>query len=82
MQQPSPPPLNAHDALSLPEALGPEHVEPLYRTLLAALTVDPAAAPQARRDAEALLRAFEAVPHYCDVLCTIVARCVCGDWQD
>ena len=75
MQQQPPPQLNAHDMLSLPEALGPEHAEPLYRTLLAALNVDPAN-PQPRRDAEALLRACETVPHYCDLLCTIVAGCV------
>lgn len=84
-QQPPPAPapqLSAHDALSLPEALGPEHVEPVYRTLLAALNVpsssssssDPQQQQQPRGEAEALLRAFEAVPHYCDVLCSIVAR--------
>lgn len=83
-QQPPPPPapqLSAHDALSLPEALGPEHVEPVYRTLLAALNVSSSSSSdpqrqqqQPRGEAEALLRAFEAVPHYCDVLCSIVAR--------
>lgn len=79
MQQQQPPqpqgpvPWNPHDAFSLPEALRPQHVEPVYLTLVQALRVDPSN-PQPRRDAEAMLRAFEALPNYCDVLCSIVAR--------
>ncbi|KAM3573488.1 hypothetical protein VYU27_004531 [Nannochloropsis oceanica] len=54
---------------SLPATLGPEHVSPLYSTLLAALdTTDPAG----RHQAEEVLRAFETVPNFLDVLAVII----------
>lgn len=54
---------------ALPPVLGPEHTASLYNTLLAAL--DPQGGQQ-RREAEALLRAFEAIPNFLDVLATII----------
>ena len=60
----------ANHQYQLPESLGPEHAGALYSTLLTALASDPIR----RMEAEALLRGFEVVPHYCDVLAQIIAR--------
>eukprot|EP00624_Nannochloropsis_granulata_P001118 evm.model.NODE_15059_length_5748_cov_18.948677.1 len=70
MQRPASP-VDMVSQSSLPATLGPEHVSPLYSTLLAALdTTDPAS----RHQAEEVLRAFETVPNFLDVLAVIIQR--------
>ena len=68
MQRPASPVVLVSQS-SLPSSLGPEHVAPLYTTLLAALnTTDPAS----RQQAEGVLRAFETVSNFLDVLAGII----------
>jgi hypothetical protein len=56
-----------------PARLGPEHAEYVYSTLMTALVNDPHH-PGAREAAEGVLRSFEAVYGFSDVLCQVIAR--------